>query len=229
MLKKELSVDLVAIIRAQHDPQYGQRQYEAFNECQSEAERCLLHGLLKAYPLEKIEQQFEVGGYRLDFRTDRVAWEIDGKQFHEPERDRKRDLWILEQKAVDSIIRIQAGAYHWFRNACLRLFATWLDDWPYIQRNRPDVHTAAEAAGEADELLDYWHEIEERVYFFVQGEAFQCDDTYGVVGSPFAFLPEGHAVSEHVPKHERAKHRWLGWCEYRRLDNVGRWFEQKHA
>jgi very-short-patch-repair endonuclease len=94
-----------------------------YNLCESPAETKLLHFLQKGYTDDQILPQVRLCGYRIDFVTsDGVAWEVDGKKFHEKERDEKRDMKLMESGKLRSIIRVPAGAVHYFFESIKAVF-----------------------------------------------------------------------------------------------------------
>lgn len=68
-------------------------------------------------------------GYRLDFVVTaagkRTGVECDGSDFHEFERDRQRDVAILEHADIDTMIRFRGGDIVFAVGDCLRHLQSW--------------------------------------------------------------------------------------------------------
>ncbi len=94
-----------------------------FELCESPAEKKLLHILFKGYSDGQIFPQVNTCGFRVDFVTsDDVAWEVDGIEFHNTNRDEQRDRRIMSSGLFRSIIRVPAGAVHYNYEACKSVF-----------------------------------------------------------------------------------------------------------
>ena len=88
-------------------------------------------------PGTNLQKQVEVrticGDFRLDFVATtasglRVAYECDGAEFHEAQRDEWRDAMILGSNAVDTIIRLRGSDLTYHLNDVLWLLANWNSD-----------------------------------------------------------------------------------------------------
>ena len=75
-------------------------------DCDSQAEFSFAHEFQKYSRIELI-QQYEINGYRVDFKINDVAVEIDGKKYHDYESDIVRDKRIIGDD-IKSIIRFKA-------------------------------------------------------------------------------------------------------------------------
>ncbi len=192
-------------IRQAIDNAYAASSHKVFQQCESPAERNLLHCLLKGYKAEYIFQQYKVGPYRLDFLTaDGVGWEVDGKEYHNEEKDAARDTWILTNSEIRQIVRIQASAIHFFQNACLAVFSNFV---AHMREARMycDIDDK-EALRIADDILTkaYEGDLDDEPYsllgLFEQSEAYTVVSNVGYVGTPFAFLPDDHHLWKFLPK-----------------------------
>jgi hypothetical protein len=70
------------------------------------------------------------GKYRLDFLAispggGRIAYECDGKEYHNSQRDEWRDAMILGSGAVDAIIRIRGKDIAWHLDDVAYILAQW--------------------------------------------------------------------------------------------------------
>lgn len=78
-------------------------------------------------PKVKIIPQYEVkticGNFRLDFLLEvdgkKIAFECDGKEFHNELNDEWRDALILGNREIDSIYRFRGKDLHTFLNDCI--------------------------------------------------------------------------------------------------------------
>lgn len=84
--------------------------------CESGGEDVFLWQLVKVFGCDNIQQQVRAGGYRLDFVTSNgLAWELDGARYHDHERDRIRDKWILATRPdIIAIVRVPAAISWWY-------------------------------------------------------------------------------------------------------------------
>lgn len=156
-----------------------------WQRCESPAERKLLHVLRKAYSPSEISGQVPIAGYRVDFVTaDGIGWEIDGKQWHNSERDEQRDSCILATRQIVAIIRIPAAALHYCREGCMGCFEAW------TRRKFPHTSQPAGAARAiwaelADEGSDT---MEEYANGALHGDAFCLSANAAEVGPVTAFV-----------------------------------------
>lgn len=81
---------------------------------------------------KQVEVQTICGVFRLDFLSEkrgrRVAFECDGKQYHDPLRDEWRDGAILATNSVDAICRLRAKDLIRRIQDCLFVLAEWEPD-----------------------------------------------------------------------------------------------------
>lgn len=176
-------------------------QNALYERCESPAEHKLLHLLSKVYPYKSIRNQVPVLRYRMDFVTDdNIAWEVDGKQWHDEELDEVRDCCILQNSDIHTIVRIPAGAIHWYFNACVSVMRYWRDGC----RGGYDVDPASEAS----ECVDYWHALRQNWEDEYASFEHRCSDV--------ARLHErdGYLVSEFVAKVGGALSFFSGWEDY---------------
>lgn len=200
----------------------GKRPYSGYRVCESPAEEALLTCLDKFYGPGTIEQQVEVDGgrYRMDFVTnDRVGWEVDGKDFHDWKRDRERDQWILAHTDLELVVRIEAAALRYYRDATLAGLSHFVGR---LERARSYCQfdfrvTRNEADRWLEGIEEGRHSVADMLTSFEQVEAY---DVYlpssgrsreggATVGGPFAFLTE-HPLWHHIPPDRRELNRWLG-------------------
>jgi hypothetical protein len=81
----------------------------------------------------ELVQQAEVktlcGSFYLDFvaitPSTRVAFECDGRDYHDPWRDEFRDAMILGAEAVDSIYRLRGSDLYHHMSDCLYVISIW--------------------------------------------------------------------------------------------------------
>ena len=156
-------------------------------QCQSPAEVELLRILQKGYPLSKVRAQVRIGRYRLDFVTsDGVGWEVDGRNFHDADKDRERDQWLLQTGKLQSIIRLPAAAAWHYWDACMAVFELWSEYQPQAQS---PVLSAAQlreewefAQNERDESLATW------LQWAGDASAYEASEFAADVGKPLAFV-----------------------------------------
>lgn len=202
-------------LRMMLDRRYAKAITEAFRRCESPVEGDLLHCLLKGYFASDIQQQYKVGRYRIDFVTaDGVGWELDGKKYHDKERDWLRDGWILQNSEIQQIIRVQAAALMFFRDACLAVIGHFVDHMAdaklYCDRDSARANEEADSWAEDECFLVYEYGIGEMLCSFEMGEAFEIVGDTGYVGSPYAFLIDDHELWQFVDRDRVNLNKWLG-------------------
>ncbi len=130
--------------------------WELFEQCESVIEKRLLHSLMKFYQENEVKPQYRVGRYRVDFVTcDGIGWELDGKEFHDADRDRKRDEWILANSCLKRIIRVPASCMMFFRDATIAALSCWVDR--FQRRSYCDLDSFEKVTALADAVVDdFW-------------------------------------------------------------------------
>lgn len=96
-------------------------------------------------PSSEIYPQYEVqtilGKFRLDFMVaingQKIGFECDGKEFHDPFRDEWRDALILNSKEVDTIYRFRGKDIFSFLDDCI--YIIYMHD-PMIFNDRYKYH-----------------------------------------------------------------------------------------
>jgi len=156
-------------------------------KCQSPAEVELLRILQKGYPLSKVRAQVRSGRYRLDFVTsDGTGWEVDGRNFHDADKDRDRDEWLLQTGKLQSIIRLPAAAAWYYWDACMAVFELWSEYQPQVQS---PVLSAAQVQKEWEFVQD---ERDESLATWLQwagdASAYEASEFVADVGKPLAFV-----------------------------------------
>jgi len=161
--------------------------------CESPAEVKLLHYLRKGYHGEQhIRSQVEACGYRIDFVTsDRVAWEIDGKDYHDAVRDNARDQILMRSGKFAAIIRIPAGAITFYYNACVSVFAYWCKGFqcrsPAIEACRCVEYFKALQETWEDQGAS-WSNMHHDVIQMNESDAFSVNNTSSKVGGALSFI-----------------------------------------
>lgn len=110
--------------------QRREKRNENFDKCESPIEHDFLHCFYKVKSKEvsisgQENCQTRSGRFRLDFvmtiGNRKIALECDGKQFHDAERDQRRDEAILETGFVDTIYRVPGRSLWFYTNDVLDL------------------------------------------------------------------------------------------------------------
>jgi very-short-patch-repair endonuclease len=203
------------------DEAYAHEIGRAFARCDSPIEGDLLHCLLKRYDAQDIFQQYQVGRFRLDFVTaDAVGWELDGKKWHDPERDFARDTWIFANSEIRQIVRVEAAAMKFFRDAVLAVFGH------FVSHFAPAKETYGMDADRARWEADRWVACTDEDGYPCQRaidcygtksmlDTMQFKDAYevkvntGYVGTPLAFVDDGHEIWKYVEPSRR------GLCRFK--------------
>ena len=201
------------------DHRYSQCIRNAFERCESPVEGDLMHCLLKGYHATDIYQQFEVGRYRIDFATaDGVGWELDGKKYHDEERDRKRDKWILENSKIRRIIRVEAAAMMYFRDSVLAVIGHFVDHMTQAKEiygmdsiaARREVDSWFEDnEGQGERSVDCYGEYEMK-HSLKHINAYHVSGNVGYVGCPLAFIDDDHEVWGYIERPHQGIAKWLG-------------------
>lgn len=156
-------------------------------KCQSPAEVELLRILQKGYLLSQVQSQVHIGRYRLDFVTsDGVGWEVDGRNFHDADRDRERDRWLLATGKLNSIIRLPAAVAWYYWDACMAVFGLWSE---YRLLNPSPVLSAEQVRAEWQFAKDPQNECrEEWLQWASEASAYEASEFVAEVGRPLAFI-----------------------------------------
>lgn len=109
-------------------------------------------------PAANLLRQFEVaticGNYRLDFiiehDNEKIAFECDGREYHNWQRDSWRDAMILGAKAVDYIYRLRGTDLYKHVDDCIFLIS---QEHPYLFSDRGLVNINTLASIEAKDQL----------------------------------------------------------------------------
>lgn len=145
---------------------------------ESPLEDAFAWGLSKVlHPGTILEKQVEVkticGDFRLDFVATavagrRVAYECDGAEFHEQQRDEWRDAMILGANAVDSIIRLRGSDLTYHLDDVLWLLSKWDPDVFSDRSQKILFQLASDRAGYhrhdslGSAMITYWEESKSR-------------------------------------------------------------------
>lgn len=163
--------------------------------CDSQLECMFWHFMRKTENgLRGTEPQKQFGRFRVDAFVEchgrSVIVELDGKQFHNAERDRRRDAIIRE--SVDAIIRIPFPAMWYYSRATFEVLAKWFPRFRIAKD--VNVYTRGQLFRELDRIengrwtgwtRDEYLELIESSY-----EVWGTKGRLGYVGSPKAFLHE---------------------------------------
>lgn len=99
-------------------------KYYDTSKCQSPIEIHFLMAFIKQYPNIKIIPQFQVGPFVADFRinhpdsNDFIIVELDGKDFHTPERDSRKNKYYEDNNY--NYIRFTGTDVHRRLDACIK-------------------------------------------------------------------------------------------------------------
>lgn len=137
-----------------------------------------------------------------------VGWEVDGKKWHDEERDRHRDNWILRNSDIRIIVRIPAAAIMFFRDACMAGLSKFMSSFERFGRFCCDAEQVAVEADSMSEGIDNGQYGSWIADDLASGECFKVVGDEILVGSPIAFLPENHQLLSHVSN--RNLNRWVG-------------------
>lgn len=156
-------------------------------QCQSPAEVELLRILQKGYPLSKVRAQVRIGRYRLDFVTsDGTGWEVDGRNFHDADKDRERDEWLVQTGKLQSIIRLPAAAAWCYWDACMAVFELWSQ---YKPKSPSTVLSAARVREEWEVAQDERDKgLPTRLHWASDASAYEASEFAADVGKPLAFV-----------------------------------------
>jgi very-short-patch-repair endonuclease len=100
------------------------------NLSESGLEQSFWHSFFKCIgPFSFYSPQYVINPYRLDgivvTQSRRIGIELDGKAFHNKQRDWERDKYILQTGQLDEIIRIPYAAMTYFRDGVFRILSHW--------------------------------------------------------------------------------------------------------
>lgn len=126
------------------------------NKVESRIEEIFYLNLVKYINEETVVHPQEIkhtrhGTFRLDFAIDsslRVAFECDGRDFHDEFRDEMRDAILLGERHIDVIYRLPGSAIFNATADLLFLIMKW-DSWMFSERGRVNLNTLA-----SDYLID---------------------------------------------------------------------------
>lgn len=185
-----------------------------FKKCESTLEREMLHRMLKVVgDPSLIRQQVWIGSYRVDFIIDRLVIEIDGKKFHNAERDAERDARILDSGMVDGIIRIPAAALYYYHDAVMagvKRYAPSLSEFVSPITLMVDEDIDAEA-----DLIVQDDDEDAAGWMSRQSACINCAEGGFLVGSPVSLLPT-HRVWSMIDQDEfRRLHKFAFYANYR--------------
>lgn len=166
------------------------------NGCDSHLECMFWHHMRKTQLDEQgTEHQKAIGRYRVDAFVDcdgqKVVVELDGKAFHNQERDAIRDEFVLQH--CDAVIRIPFAAMWYYERATFEVLAYWFPRF----RIAKDVcvHSLAELQQRIENMQEDFYNYElgmskreylDKIEFIV--DVWDADDKFGFVGSPKAFV-----------------------------------------
>lgn len=125
--------------------------------------------------------QYRVGRWRIDaaytINTRVIGIELDGKTYHDYERDKERDMAILATGEVHEIIRIPFAALEYFTHATMKMLSYWHSEF-----NLPD-HLWVFSIEEWDNQI---RKVERDIWEWGNGgqsiDQFidECDGTYSI-------------------------------------------------
>ena len=129
-----------------------------------------------------------------------VAWEVDGKSWHDEHKDTIRDKWIIDNSDIEQIVRIPAAALLYFRDACLAALAKKFPSFLRFDGFCKSVDERIEEAEHIADEIDEGHYCESVADEFAEGECVQVSGNEIIVGSPVAFLPKRHRLLKYLSK-----------------------------
>jgi len=177
----------------------------------------------------------KIGRFRVDvMTTDSIAWEIDGKDYHNEANDKRRDLEILRGMEVKAIVRIPAAIGFYFQDAATHVADSFLAGAFGNLRSpnhRNIVTRPNDLAKQADKLEEMfyfngWDDI--RFDCFCSQHCVAMNQYFDVadIGHPFAFLPKTHRIWERLDAGNHALASWSTSMVKRDLANQCRWEDQ---
>lgn len=195
-------------------------EYELHDLAESPAEHELYHALINIYGVNNVKAQVSVDRFRVDAMTDDgVAWEVDGKKYHNIMADIKRDEAILLAGKATKLIRIPAAAVWFYRNAvtcAMQSVARKSTPVPANVINVDDEYMQITLKNcELNESLE--------VDCLRGAQCFGIHRDCGFVGTPLAFISRDNSLWRHVPDKDIGKLSWIGVVESRTLRNRKSW------
>lgn len=157
-----------------------------YQSCESRAESSFLHLLQKVYNDSEIDGQVKAVRYRMDFvTTDGIAWEVDGRQYHDPVKDAQRDKDLLASKAVQSIVRIPAAVVQFFPFSCIAVIADFAGRYA-----RTIAITREDCVDEWQSALESGEEdtVEQVAEYLKNADAYSTDGPIATIGSGLSFV-----------------------------------------
>lgn len=161
---------------------------EGYAACGSPAEVRMWNKLHHAFG-RRLKQQYRCGPYRLDFFIDGVGVEVDGKKFHDFDRDKIRDEWILANcKDVSHIVRIPAAAVLYFQSAVMAAMGDLLPLRFGLWQGRADALNQMQCVRQYEAMLEDGEFWNVRAVAGMEGYAVDRRRTLAHVGNPLAFV-----------------------------------------
>lgn len=150
--------------------------------------------------IENCVSQFPIGQFRVDalFDCDGVAVvvELDGKEYHDWQRDDERDSVLL--KEVGAVVRIPYRAMKLFPFATMKVLSLWYPRFEMAKDTRTMDSIELQRFYDRevfplsdDEREDWFYQFNDVI------EVWSCsgiDSDSGSVGSPRAFLKQGRSA-----------------------------------
>lgn len=113
--------------------------------------------------------QFGVGNYRLDYLIydgdNKIAVELDGKDYHDKNRDSIRDKNILEETDIDYIIRFAGKSAFYNYNLCASIIEDHSGGFfnsKFLANNKNILEKTVKTENDTLYVLDgeYWYEFD---------------------------------------------------------------------
>ena len=189
------------LIENNEPPQWGRSE----GEPESEAEYMMLHTLRKYYEEWAISIQHKLGRYRADFLVyDGTMIEVDGKQWHDQERDYKRDSWILQNcETVRRIIRVPGSLMFYFPEQVCGA----IEEMAGLRRMYSAVNQFSHGCDWINEVSYHGDSYTANEYAFQKGY-FLIFRSVAKVGYLGAFLDHEHDLFLFVDRSKKALCRW---------------------
>lgn len=166
--------------------------------CESAAEERFCHVAIRGMLAAECVQQYRVGPYRIDFVVNGIGLEIDGKRFHDPARDYKRDMEIMSRDAtVKCVCRIPAACVFYFPFAVQgALSAMFPGELGHMRTRAVQMQSlsAAECCEQSDRLIN--REDWEGFAWLHENEGYDTESGASLagIGSPLCFCDVPNAA-----------------------------------